>query len=171
MHEIAGAENRASCPGRVVLGPKLPSRHQSQTSSSAPPYGQLVSFIGRTRQNFSEHVVDVLASIPSVLPLLRITERDLFKPDTINVISPPDMEMSCHDHLSIEPCVPVLSLLRAAPETEPWDSWYSDKIVTKWPMVDDDQRQSTCSSLLKTRNSLLDELIAPLVPCFMGIWV
>lgn len=73
------------------------------------------------------------------------------------------MQMASNDDLGIEPRMPVLSLLRAAPEAEARYSWNENGVFAERPVVDNHEWQARLLSCGELVLCLLDKSGTPFI--------
>ncbi len=75
-----------------------------------------------------------------MMPVTGITQGNLLKTHTIAKASGPDMQVSIHDDQDWETDMPIFGATGAAPKRETGDPSQSRQVLTKWKVVDEDQR-------------------------------
>src|SRR5215469_18459844 len=74
-----------------------------------------------SRKDFSHYSINIQALFSATFPLPRITEAHFLKPHAVLVVRTPDMAMTAHNNLGVEPPMPVFCFLCTAPDTETRD--------------------------------------------------
>lgn len=136
--------------------------------SPTPPLRLRLAHGGRrrTRQDLAEQIIDILPRRPNILPLPRVSQTALLKPNALLPIRARDMQVSRNDDLRIELGMPVHRQRRSAPEAEPGHARDKHKVLSQGPMIHKHsfQPRIPLSRLLDLILELLDERVAPLVP-------